>query len=432
MKTNLKLYLLVLFTSMGMTSYAQETIPINASMVLKLAHAGSLTVKQYELQYKQALADEVRAGEWWMPVLKGGISAHYLNGAALNTDGRLYTHIAQNSSGAGIGFLAEIDLNKGRYEYLASIQRSKASRFSSDAQRNQFILKAIQTYYDLQAAQYNFRLLSELSEQAALLTRELKIQADAGLRYQSEYLLASTSEQQFRMQALQSENEASRLSAALVNMLSLGTGKRLVSSDTLLLAVRLSSDLSLEKSSDSGYMDRPEFKGLQASLQGFQSERKISASGSLLPKIIIGTDDGLFGHFSNPTFNTYQLNAGLVWTLPLGRLFKHGELQQQDTRIATAKNGLELFRQQYETETLDARSQIRITAEIMKLSAGASAMAKEALSQSLGRQQIGTAKAFEVIQAEQVYFQVKLDQAQAITTYNKEQYAFLVALGVPL
>lgn len=432
MKTNSTSGLLVLLCILTLPSLAQQIVPVDASAILKLAGSGSLTVKKYELQYRQAQADEIKAGEWWLPVLKGGLSVHYLNGAALNTDGHISSTVDQNSSGAGLGFQAEIDLNRGRYEYLAAMQRSIASKFSSDAQRNQFILKAIQTYYDLQGAQYKLRLLNELSVQAALLTGELKLQTDAGLRYQSEYLLAATSEQHFRMQALEAENEQFRFSAALVDMLSLGSGKLLKSSDSTLLAVQLSSDLSLEKSSDTGYASRPEFQSMQAEIRGFQTERKMSASGSFLPKLVIGSDDGLFGNIRDPQYNAYQLNASLVWSLPLGRLFKHGELQQQDSRIASARNRLNIFRQQYATETLDARSQIRITAEIMKLSVKASAMAKEALSQSLARQQLGTAKAFEVIQAQQIYIQVKLDEAQAIITYNKEQYAFLVASGISL
>lgn len=406
---------------------AQEILPVNAATVLQLAGANNLTVKEYDLRYKQALADQIKAGEWWLPTLRAGVSAHYLNGAAMNTDGRIFTGLNQNNLWASLGFSAEIDFNKGRYEYLASKQIAEANRYESAAQRNQVILQALQTYFDMQAAQESYLLLDALAKQADLLAQQLKIQVDAGLRYQSEYLLARSSQQHYMFQALQSKIDQAKLSVQLISLLNLGQNKQLMSADTVFMPIKLQEEP--QSQTDSVWKSRPEYQSLQSALLGYQTLRKISATGFALPRLSIGTDDGLFGKIANPVYNTYQLNTSLVWSLPLGRLFKHGELLRQDARIALQENSLAQFQNQFIREMADAQQQISLTQNQLQASANAAAMAQEALTQSRQRQQLGTAKAFEVIQAQQVYLQIKLDQVNIITAYNKAQYAYKVALG---
>jgi len=53
----------------------------------------------------------------------------------------------------------------------------------------------------------------------------------------------------------------------------------------------------------------------------------------------------------------------------------------------------------------------------------------EALNQSIERQKIGTAKPFEVFQAQQFFLQAQLDYLKAVSAYNKAQYALKVAEG---
>ncbi len=55
--------------------------------------------------------------------------------------------------------------------------------------------------------------------------------------------------------------------------------------------------------------------------------------------------------------------------------------------------------------------------------------ATEGLNQSIGRQKLGTAKPFEVFQSQQFYLQAQVDYINALTNYNKAQYALYVATG---
>ena len=53
----------------------------------------------------------------------------------------------------------------------------------------------------------------------------------------------------------------------------------------------------------------------------------------------------------------------------------------------------------------------------------------EALTQSIDRQKLGTAKPFEVFQAQQFLSQSQTDYLKAVSEYNKAQYALSVAMG---
>jgi len=415
--------LLQLFTK----AYGQTLTPITAKTVLQLAGANNLTIKEYELRYRRALADQVNAGEWWLPTLRVGFNTHYLTGAAMNTDAAILTKLNQNFLYSSFGFSAEIDFNKGRYEYLAARQMTQASVYASVAERNQVILSAITNYYDLQAAQLSFEFLNQLALQADTLKQQVKIQVDAGLKYQSEYLLAASNATHYHIQALEEKESWQKQAVNLATLLNLTGNPQLFSADTVFIQPPKSP--GTYTTTANSYASRPEYKSLSAELNSYEITRKISASGFMFPKLTIGTDDGLFGAFRYPLYNTYQLNASLVWTLPLGRLLKHGELQKQDASIALQQNKMDEFKNKAFNETQNATLQIQYAYQRLKASDSALKMAADALSQSLQRQQLGTAKAFEVLQAQQIYLQIRLDAIKSTTDYNKALYMYIVANG---
>lgn len=51
------------------------------------------------------------------------------------------------------------------------------------------------------------------------------------------------------------------------------------------------------------------------------------------------------------------------------------------------------------------------------------------MQQSIERQKLGTAKPFEVFQAQEFFLQAQLDYLMAISKYNKAQFELKVAKG---
>ena len=169
---------------------AQVTsFPVTLETVLQLAGANNLTVQEYQLKYQQALAEQSKAKEWWLPEIQAGYSTHFLNGAAMNTDGNILSDLNRNNLWAGLGVSAEIDFKNGFYRALAARQKSEAANYFTIAERNQVILKSVQTYFDLQAEQLKYSFLQTMASQADTIAQQLRVQVDAGLRFQSEYLL---------------------------------------------------------------------------------------------------------------------------------------------------------------------------------------------------------------------------------------------------
>ncbi|MBI5857559.1 MAG: TolC family protein [Sphingobacteriales bacterium] len=404
---------------------AQQTLPVNLETVLKMTGANNLTVQEYQLKYKQALADRSKAKEWWLPNIYAGATTHYLNGAAMNTDGKIFTGLNRNNIWAGLGIATEIDFGKGIYQSLAAKQKVKAASYFSIAEKNKTVLNAVQTYFDLQAEQLRYSFLLALVNQSDTLSQQIKIQVDAGLRYQSEYLLAQSNFNHLKVSMLQAKVEWQRKSALLANLLNLENNISLVSADTALIPLAL----TIQPTDTSGFEKRPEYSALNAELKSFQISKKMNNQGLLLPKLRIGYDNGAFGAYSKTLYNTYQVNASLLWNLPLGRLTYKGDLKQWNSRIALQENKVEQFKNQYQQEISMATSQLQIASDQATIAKEALQLTAEALSQSTERQKLGTVKPFEVFQAQQFYLQAQIDYIKAVSEYNKAQFALKVAMG---
>ena len=407
------------------TVRAGETFQIDLDTVLKLAGADNLTVKEYQLKYQQALAEQSKAKEWWQPTVHTGVTTHYLNGAAMNTDGRIFTDLDRNNLWAGLGISLELDFNQGLFGELAARKKSEAAHYFSIAEKNQALLNAVQAYFDLQTEQLKYAFLQALVNQADNLAQQINIQVDAGLRYQSEYLQAQSNFNHLKIALLQAKVDWQKKSALLSNLLNLNSGVTLISADTALVPLAL-TDAS---TAAGNYTDRPETMGLKSELQALQTLRKTANEGLLLPVVTVDVQNGVFGAYQGPTRNTSELNASLLWKIPLARFVYNGDLKQWDSKISLQQNKLEQFKNRYRQETTTARAQLTISSAQLTVSKEALQLTAEALKQSIERQKLGTVKPFEVFQSQQFYLQAQIDYLQAIAEFNKAQFALRVAKG---
>ena len=413
-------------TTTAAASLAAAT-PVTLAAVLQAAGASNLTVREYELRAAQALADQAKAQEWWLPSISAGGSTHYLSGAAMNTDGRIFTGISQNNLLAGLGLSVDVDFGRGPALLAAARARATAATYTSAAERNQLLLRSVQTYYDLQTEQLKADFLLALAGQADTLARQLQLQVGAGLRYQSEALLAQSNARHLRLNLLQAQVAWRKQSARLVSLLNLPPGTRLVSAEAALIP--LPAFAPPPTTVPQGPQQRPEFGALSAQLQATGWQRRAVVQGLRLPRLRLGVDNWAFGSYGAPVYNTVQVNASLFWTLPLGRLTYNGDLRQLDTRRAVEQTQLSAFENRYALEVATAESELASSTEQLATAREALQLTQETLRQSLARQQLGTAKPFEVFQVQQFYLQARLDYLQVISDYNKAQYALKVAQG---
>lgn len=436
MKT-LKFFLFFIFHSLffislvcGQSSLQQsKKIPINLPTILKLAGANNLTIKQYELQYELSLAQVDKAKEWFLPKIVIGPTMHYLNGAAMQTNGSVLKDVTQRELWFGGGIAGTLDFNSGIYYVMAKKQQSAAVKFEGQAQRNNVILEAITNYYDLMVAQFNYAQLLNLLDQSDTLTQQIKVQVDAGIRYQSEYLLAQSNYNHIKIELTEAQVQMRKKSDALLNILNIDTNALLISSDTGMAPLSIASGAA-----DTGLMsqyaqNRPEYKSMQAELNSIQAEKKTTTIGLLLPKIVVGTPDALLGTFGEPYYNQYTFDAGLLWNIPIGRIIYKGELKTYNAEINIQQNTMQQFGNDVQQEVADARAQIALSATQINFSKQSLEQANKALTQSIEREKLGTVLPFEVFQTEQFYVQAEDDYLKAVSDYNKAQYQLYVAMG---
>lgn len=403
----------------------QKALPMNLTQVLELSGANNLTVKSYQLMYQQSVADEQKAREWWLPEMFAGPSTHYLNGASMNTNGEILSHLNRNNLWLGLGAQAKIDFNKGKYNYLASKQNTEARKYESQAERNKAILKGVQLYLDLQKEQFKYNFLSNLVMKFDSLNAEIKAKVDAGLTQQSEYLLSLANINHLKIQLLQSKNEWQIKSSDLAAQLNLQDSSLIYSADSLLLIPPVIEIQNQEQS----IANRPEFNALSAELQSLQTTNNIVNKGLYRPTLNIGADNGIFGAYKGPLYNTFQVNASLLWNVPFGNFTYQGDKQRYLVKIMEKENEIEQFKNLYFQQISKASNTQNISRQQIKLAKENLATSTEVLNQSLEKQKSGIMRPFEVIQAQQMLMQSEMDYLDAVTNFNKAYFEMIVAKG---
>jgi outer membrane protein TolC len=128
-------------------------------------------------------------------------------------------------------------------------------------------------------------------------------------------------------------------------------------------------------------------------------------------------------------YPTSEWNVALLWRIPLRRLFFQGDLKKYDAQLSIQQNRLLQQKATIQEEVLSAQNQLRVIEEQLAIAREGSALAREAVSRSMQRQQLGTVRPLEILQAQEIYIRSRLDELQAVAEFNKQQYRLYVATG---
>ncbi len=420
----------ILFAGFSGLAKAQDNAQaVNLETVLKLGGANNLTIQEYKQRQKLALANLAKAKEWWLPDIFAGATIHQLWGNAMNSDGKIFTNVDRQSFWGGTGLNATLDFGDGIFKARAAKLKVKASEYLTQAEKNKALLNIIETYYDFLAAQLHYNAYEQLVAEADDLASQIAAQVDAGLRFESELLLAKSNSNHMRVEMLNARTRYYNRSATLVKLLNLDPGMKLVAAETVLAPIELIITQSMDGSFDSAYQSRPELKSMELTLQSLYEEKKTTTTGLLLPELSVNAKGSYFGDVFSPLDATAEFNGALLWKVPLGRLTYGGELKQYNARIALQKIQMKQAIAQVNEEVISAREQILAAKEQTEVALEGSRLGEQALEQSIARQQLGTVRPFEILQAMEIYIKSRLDHLKAASTYNKAQYKLFVAMG---
>lgn len=421
---------LLLLTGSFQWIKAQDKIqPIDLETVMKLGGANNLTIQEYKQRQELALADLAEAREWWLPDIYAGTSIHQLWGNAMNSDGEIYTDVNRQNFWGGLGLNANWDFGESVFKVNSAELKAQAAAFKTRSEKNKALLNIIQTYYDFLAAQLYYKAYEQLAAQADTIATQLTVLVKAGLRYESEMLLAKSNYKHLKVEMLNARTEHNNMSATLVKLLNLDPSVKLVGTDTVLAPLVLNTTENITISFDSAYQNRPELKSMELVLQSLNAEKKTTTTGLLLPVLSVGTYGSYFGDVFSPINPTGEINVALIWKIPMGRLTSSGTLKQYNARIVLQKNQMEQTKAQINEEVISAREQIKAAEEQTEIALEGSQLAEQALKQSIKRQQLGTVRPFEILQAQEIYIKSRLNYLKAVASYNKAQYKYYVATG---
>ncbi len=361
----------------------------------------------------------------------------------MNGNGRFFLDVNRGNFWTGLGLDAQWNFGNGIFKSKAAELRVEASEYQTQSERNKVLLESIFVYYDFLVAQLNYKVYEQLAKQADTVSRQIGIQVEAGLRYQSELLLSQSNINHLKIEMLNARAEYYRRSAELIKLLDLGPGTKLVSVDTVLSPLMMVSNQDMFPDFDSIYQQRSEIKGMDLLLQSLEWEKKTATKGWHIPQLRLGAYGSYFGGLFKPVtpvdpvaypktntlYPTGAVNVALQWRVPLGRFMYAGELKQYNAKINLHHIQTEQIQAQINKEIIAAREQVSVAEEQIKIALEGSRLANEALQQSIQRQQLGTARPFEILQAQETYINSRLDYLKAVTAYSKAQYALYVASG---
>lgn len=436
---------------MALNSMAQQdTLYLDLKTLLEVGGANNLTIEQYQREQELALADLAKAREWWLPEIYAGLQGHKLWGAAMNADGGFFLDVNRGNMWTGPGLDAHWDFGEGIYQSKSAELRAEATTYQSQAEQNRVLLRTIHAYYDFLTAQLYSGAYGEMANQSDTIVAQLEIQVKAGIRFQSEMLLAKSNRNHLKVKQLEARNDYRESAIELVNLLNVPNGTAIIGLDTMLAPLDLIPESAWsvggsarKKSQDNVFQSRPEYRFLNTRLKAINIDRKSTTTGLWFPELRLGANTGYFGGLLNQVspmrpaddpnpqmlYPTSEINASLMWRIPLGRLVHGGRLKQYNAKIAIQENEISQFKNQVNEEVSKARSQLFMASEQLELAEESQSLAKEAVEQSMQRQQLGTAIPFEVFQAQEFYLRARLDYLKAIASYNKAQYSLYVALG---
>jgi outer membrane protein TolC len=421
--------LLIASLFIAASALAQEqTIELNLQTVLELGKANNLTIKLYQEQQKLAAADLVKAREWWLPDLNVGARTHYLSGSAMNGDGAFFTDVNRNNLWLGLGLDASWDIGNEVFKSKSAKLLSEASQYRTAQVQNETLLASIEAYFDLLLSEVQTATYQQLILQSDTIINQLNAQVEGGLRYESELLLAKSARGQLQVNLLGAQIERTEFASQLIEQLSLTTEVELELSEQMLAPINLVKDESTDLQMEQVYEKQPILKMYDLRKKAIETERKTYGLGVLLPRIDIQVYGSMFGGYSSVLLPTGETNAAIGWNIPLS-MITGGDMKRSRSMGVISDIERQAAQQQisamvYRTNARVAQMNVRL-----EMSSEAQQYATKALGQSVAREKLGTARPFEVFEAQKVYMQARMQYLKSIVDFNKEQYRLYVSLG---
>ena len=395
---------------------AQDTLYLSYNKMLQMTLNQNLKIQSNELKFTLAKASFYKSIGKALPTLGMGMNRYELSGFTQSTTGE-FVDVNKNNEWSGKSFRLSWDLSELLFNSVAKKQGVKAAFYSKEVNNIDEKIKVFSNYYRLLASEEKAKAITSFIIKNTEIVVQLQLQVSAGLRLQSELLLAQSNLNNLKIKLLQQQQITTELSQQLLATLNV-EGNYILKTDCDFYTNNTTTidDLNLEEKLN----NRFELQQLSSEVSAMKWQKNRELYGLLLPKISFGMNDGLLGPINQDAFgNQNIMTTSVQWSIPLGNIFPAGNYKNKNSLYklkmlekSQLENDLRAEMNSFIAASNSAEEQYRLAKQSTEFS-------KLAYEQSLQRQQLGTASQLELFHAEKEYLNAKLIYIDAIA-YRQE------------
>ena len=395
---------------------AQDTLYLSHNQMLQMTLNQNLKIQSNELKFTLAKASFYKSIGKALPTLGMGINRYELSGFTQSTEGN-FVDVNKNNEWSGKSFRLSWDLSELLFNSAAKKQGVKAAFYSKEANNIDEKITVFSNYYRLLASEEKAKAVTSFIIKNTEIVAQLQLQVSAGLRLQSELLLAKSNLNNLKIKSLKQQQITTELSQQLLAILNV-EGNYILKTDCdfYINNTTTINDLNLEEKLN----NRFELQQLGSEVSALKWKKNREVYGLLLPKISFGMNDGLLGPINQDAFgNQNIMTTSVQWSIPLGNIFPAGNYKTESSLYK-----LKILEKSQVENELRAEMHALLAAfnsanQQYELAKQSAEYAKLAYEQSLQRQKLGTANQLELFHAEKEYLNAKLIYIDAIS-YKQE------------
>jgi outer membrane protein TolC len=422
-----------MFLSLASAQTTNAPQPIDLPTALRLAGAQNLDVQIARERLAEAKANHQSAVAQFFPWLSPGITYRQHDDKIQDVQGNFIdVHKYSYAPGATVG--VQLDLGDAIYKSLAAKQLAKAADHALEAQRQDSVFAAAQSYFELALAQGAVGVANEAVRISGDYETQLGSAVEAGIAFKGDLLRARVQAERNRLTLRQTKEQQRIAAARLAQVLHLDATVELVAQDAELAPFTLiETNAALDSLVQQTLASRPELKQSRALTSAARDAKNGAAYGPLIPSLgAQGFWGGLGGGRSGvaDTFGAqedYLVSAS--WRVGPGGLFDFGRVRSAESRLKIAQLSSDKLQDDMTRQVVEAFTRWQSLADQLDTVKRALAAAEEGLRLAQQRKEFAVGVVLETIQAEQDLTRARLDYLKTVAEFDKAQYGLTRATG---
>jgi outer membrane protein TolC len=399
----------------------QGRFPIDLPTVLRLAGANNLDIAFVREKVHEAYARTQLVEEQLWPMLGPEFTFRRHGGLTQATEGT-FLDVDKQQTFAGLRAGLRWDVGEAIFSTLAASRRYEGAQATLEATRENVLLEAAQTYYDLVREHLREQVAVASAGVSEKLAGEIEVSVRAGRGFQGDVLRARVQHSLSRLEILRAREGIKVAELRVSTLLRLSLGIELfpvegVPAPLTLVDPGVADAEILQEALER----RAEIKVGLREVEASRREKEGAAWGPLIPTIVAEASPGGLGPVLSDLKSTEDYGVSVQWRFGAGGLFDFARYNLTQAKTRQAEIDLGRIRQGVTEQLMASLVQLRAKDEQMKLAESAIKDAEESLKLNQERQAGNIGLPLEVLQAEEALARARLNFYTAVVEYNQAQ-----------